>query len=157
MSNPPSGAPHVAEPDCSVERCLEILSDRWCFLIMRDALMAGIERFADFEESLGIASNVLTARLEHLVDSGVMVKRSYQEPGARRRQSYHLTPAGKELALPFAALQQWADAYEPHPEGPSVERVSPSGVPLRVGLLDEAGQPVDTRDLTFVPTPRILS
>ena len=135
-----------------VERCLEILSDRWTFLIIRDALMAGVERFADFEKSLGIATNMLTARLEHLVDSGVMVKRSYQEPGSRRRQSYHLTQAGRDLALPFAALQQWADEHEPHPNGPSVERRSPSGQAVRVELLDEGDHSLRADDMTFVPS-----
>jgi DNA-binding HxlR family transcriptional regulator len=145
-----------SEPDCSVERCLTALSDRWSFLIMRDALMVGIERFADFQKSLGIAPNILTARLENLVDAGLMTKRSYQEPGSRQRQSYHLTQAGKDLALPFAALQQWGDTHKPHSQGPSQERRSASGAALRVGLLDDNDQPVAVSDLTFMPTARML-
>jgi DNA-binding HxlR family transcriptional regulator len=155
MADVSAKAQRPPEPDCSVERCLAVLSDRWSFLIMRDALMAGIERFADFQKSLGIAPNILTARLEHLVDAGVMTKRSYQEPGSRRRQSYHLTPAGRDLAVPFAALQQWGDVHEPHPQGPSVDRRSSSGASLRVGLLDDAGNPVAPADLVFVPTARM--
>jgi DNA-binding HxlR family transcriptional regulator len=119
-------------------------------------LMAGIERFGDFQRSLGIAPNILTARLEHLVESGLMIKRSYQEPGARRRQSYHLTQAGRDLALPLAALQQWGDEHEPHRDGPSMERRSAAGASLHVGLLDDADRPVRTGDLAFVPTARML-
>lgn len=151
LKSPPRTAD---EPECSLERCLLVLSDRWSFLIMRDALMVGIERFADFQKSLGIAPNVLTARLEQLVDAGVMTKRSYQEPGARRRQSYHLTQAGRDLAVPFAALQEWGDEHDPPRGGPSMERVSPTGAKVRVGLLDGANSPVPRYDFRFVAARR---
>jgi DNA-binding HxlR family transcriptional regulator len=117
------------EPVCSTERCLGVLADRWSFLIIREALMAGAERFADFQRALGIAPNVLTDRLEHLVKAGVLTKRSYQEPGSRTRRSYHLTPAGRDLAVPLAALQQWGDLHDPPSTGPSVLRRSRSGKP----------------------------
>ena len=48
------------EPVCSIERCLQILSDRWSFLILREALIDGITRFADFQRSLGIAPRYST-------------------------------------------------------------------------------------------------
>src|SRR3982075_1381812 len=114
------------EPVCSIERCLQILSDRWSFLILREALIDGITRFAEFERNLGIAPNVLTDRLENLVKAGVLTKRSYQEPGARTRRSYHLTPAGKDLAVPLAALQQWGDEHTNPPNRPTVARLSPA-------------------------------
>jgi DNA-binding HxlR family transcriptional regulator len=140
------------EPDCSIERCLLVLSDRWSFLIMREALMGGVERFADFQKSLGIAANILTARLDRLVSAGVMTRRSYQEPGSRTRQSYHLTQAGRDLAVPLAALQQWGDVHNPPRGGPSVERRSPSGTQVRVGFLDETDRVVPRDDLLFVAT-----
>ncbi len=112
--------------------------------------MAGVERFADFQKSLGIAPNILTDRLERLVAAEVMTKRSYQEPGARTRRSYHLTQSGKDLAVPLAALQQWGDTHKPPRGGPSVERRSPSGDLVRVGFLDEADSPVSQEDLSFV-------
>ena len=146
----PTAARRRPEPDCSIERCLKVLADPWSFLIIREALMAGVERFADFQQALGIAPNVLTDRLEHLVDSGVLTKRSYQEPGARTRRSYHLTRSGKDLAIPLAALQQWGDLHAPRRGGPTVERISPSGAHVRVGLLDEADHPVPLQDLAFV-------
>jgi DNA-binding HxlR family transcriptional regulator len=145
------------EPACSIERCLNVMSDQWSFLIIREALMGGIERFADFQAKLGIAPNVLSNRLERLVDSGVLTKRSYQEPGSRARRSYHLTSAGKDLAIPLAALQQWGDEHRPRRSGPTVVRRSPSGSPLRVGFLDDAGNPVRPEDCAFVrssPTAR---
>ncbi len=117
--------------------------------------MGGVERFADFQGALGIAPNVLTARLERLVDAGVMTKRSYQEPGSRRRQSYHVTPAGRDLAVPLAALQQWGDVHDPPRRGPSMERRSAAGAEVRVGLLDEADNVVPLSELSFVPASRL--
>jgi DNA-binding HxlR family transcriptional regulator len=149
---PPAPKTRLADPVCSIERCLQILSDRWSFLILREALLNGLTRFAEFERSLSIAPNVLADRLDALVKAGVMAKRSYQEPGSRARQSYHLTSAGTDLAVPLAALQQWGDEHNPPPSGPTVVRLSPAGKPVRVGFLDEGDQPLELKDLTFAKT-----
>ena len=149
---PTASKARAVAPDCSIERCLQILSDRWSFLILREALMNGITRFAEFERNLGIAPNVLTDRLENLVKAGVLTKRSYQEPGSRTRRSYHLTPAGRDLAVPLAALQQWGDEHTNPPNGPTVARLSPAGKTVRVAFRDEANQPVPVNDLTFAKT-----
>jgi DNA-binding HxlR family transcriptional regulator len=145
-----------SEPQCSIERCLLVLSDRWSFLIMREALMAGVERFAEFQSKLGLAPNVLTTRLESLVDAGVMTRRSYQEPGRRRRQSYHLTSAGRDLMVPLVALQQWGDEHDPPSEGPSLERRSATGAAVRVALVDDADDVVSLEELVFArPADRV--
>src|ERR1700716_3392354 len=140
------------EPVCSIERCLQILTDRWSFLILREALIDKVTRFADFQRNLGIAPNVLTDRLDNLVNTGVLTKRSYQDPGSRTRRSYHLTPAGKDLAIPLAALQQWGDEHNTPPNGPTITRRSTTGKPLRVAFLDETNKTVPVNDLTFVKT-----
>jgi DNA-binding HxlR family transcriptional regulator len=147
---PPTRTARSPKPDCSIERCLNVLSDPWLFLIIREALMAGVERFADFQRRLGIAPNVLSHRLEHLVDAGVLSKRSYQQAGSRARQSYHLTPSGKDLAIPLAALQQWGDEHVPRRSVPTVVRRTSSGSPIRVGFLDDANNPIAVEDCAFV-------
>jgi DNA-binding HxlR family transcriptional regulator len=144
--------PRSHEPVCSIERCLQILSDRWSFLILREALFSGVTRFADFERKLGIAPNVLTDRLESLVAAGVLTRRAYQVPGSRTRFSYHPTPAGHDLAVPLAALQQWGDEHNPPPAGPTVVRRSAAGKAVRVGFLDEGDQAVPASDVVFVKT-----
>jgi DNA-binding HxlR family transcriptional regulator len=150
----PSGSkkPRRSEPVCSIERCLQILSDRWSFLILREALINGVTRFADFERSLGIAPNILTDRLNAIVAAGVLTKRAYQEPGSRTRFSYHATAAGTQLAVTLAALQQWGDEHNPPPGGPTVVRRSAAGKPLRVGFVDEADGAVPVEDVVFVKT-----
>jgi DNA-binding HxlR family transcriptional regulator len=145
------------EPVCSIERCLGVLADRWSFLIIREALMAGAERFADFQRALGIAPNVLTDRLEHLVKAGVLTKRSYQEPGSRTRRSYHLTPAGRDLAVPLAALQQWGDLHDPPSTGPSVLRRSRSGSPVQVAFVDGDGAALPPDDVSFIAAGAVAS
>jgi DNA-binding HxlR family transcriptional regulator len=138
---------------CSIERCLASLSDRWSFLIMRESLLDEVTRFADFERRLGIAPNVLSDRLDRLVNAGLLVQRSYQEPGSRARRSYHPTPAGRDLALPLAALQQWADEHDPPASGPTIQRQSADGRAVRVALVDDAHTSVPVDQLVFHKTP----
>ena len=57
---------------CSIARSLEVVGERWSLLIMRDALFAGSTRYSDFQRTLGIATNVLTDRLEGFVENGIM-------------------------------------------------------------------------------------
>ena len=58
--------------DCSAARTLELVGERWSLLIIRDALFAGMTRFSEFERSLGIAPNVLAARLAWFVEAGLV-------------------------------------------------------------------------------------
>jgi DNA-binding HxlR family transcriptional regulator len=143
---------HRPEPLCSIERCLEFLSDRWSFLILREALLFRVTRFADFQGKLGIAPNVLSNRLDTLVKAGVLTKRAYQEPGARKRFSYHATPAAEELAVALAALQQWGDEHNPPRKGRTIERRSPAGKPVRVGFLDDDDNALPVSDVAFIKT-----
>src|SRR4051795_6456267 len=106
---------------CSIARSLSVLGERWTFLILREALL-GTTRFAEFRDNLGVAPDVLSDRLATLVEAGVLTKQPYQEPGARARFSYHLTPAGADLQIVLGALQQWGDAHLPLPTGPTYLR-----------------------------------
>lgn len=103
------------EQVCSIARSLEVVGERWTLLILRDA-MSGIERFDDFQESLGIASNVLTNRLKLLCDEAVMER----VPDAERpgRPKYVLTAKGREIAPVLIVLMKWGDRHYPAPGGP---------------------------------------
>lgn len=94
--------------NCSVARSLEIVGERWTLLIIRDA-MAGVRRFEDFQESLGIARNVLTERLNRLVGEGILARVLYSE--RPERYEYRLTPKGADLNVALAGLMQWGDKY----------------------------------------------
>ncbi|MFC4242487.1 winged helix-turn-helix transcriptional regulator [Gryllotalpicola reticulitermitis] len=142
----------VPENPCSVARSLGVLGERWTFLILRDAF-EGVTRFDEFRESLGIATDVLTARLATLVEYGVMEKAEYHEPGARRRYSYLLTPAGRELFVIIAGLQQWGDRHLPWRGGPSLLRVdATTGEPVHLGFIGTDGREVAADDVAMIPT-----
>lgn len=100
---------------CSIARSLEVLGERWTLLIVRDALL-GLHRFDDFQHSLGVARNVLTDRLGRLVEAGVLERVPYQQRPLRHE--YHLTPMGRELAVPVIGLMQWGDRHLAGPAGP---------------------------------------
>jgi DNA-binding HxlR family transcriptional regulator len=137
---------------CSLARTLEAVGDRWTFLILREA-MAGTTRFSEFRETLGISTDILTARLATLVDAGIMRRGSYKEPGRRARDEYVLTSAGRELDLVLAALQQWGDAHVPSPV-PTITYRDSEDRPLHVAFVDQEGRPVDCEEARVRrPTP----
>ncbi|MFJ4466775.1 winged helix-turn-helix transcriptional regulator [Streptomyces sp. NPDC089424] len=138
------------DPACSIERSLQILGERWSLLVLRE-VFAGRHRFAEIQTSLGVASNLLSARLKLLVEAGVLDTRTYQEPGSRPRQSYHLTAAGSDLLIVLGALQQWGDRHRPRPSGPSAPRRARStGRPVHVGFLDDEGHEVPASEVTML-------
>ena len=93
---------------CGVAKSLEILGERWTLLIIRDAFF-GLRRFEEFQSSLGVARNVLTDRLNRLVDEGVFDRRRYSE--RPERFEYVLTPKGRELIVALTALREWGDRH----------------------------------------------
>jgi DNA-binding HxlR family transcriptional regulator len=111
----------LPEDPCSIARTLTVIGERWTILILREAFF-GTSRFAEFRDRLGVAPDVLSDRLATLVEFGVMAREPYQEPGARSRYAYRLTPAGRELQVVLSALQQWGDEHLPRPEGPTMFR-----------------------------------
>jgi DNA-binding HxlR family transcriptional regulator len=100
---------------CSIARALEVLGERWTLLILRDAVL-GLGRFEEFQESLGIASNVLTSRLRLLSDEGVLERRPDEE--RRGRPKYVLTDKGREVAPALITLMKWGDRHYPTAGGP---------------------------------------
>jgi len=136
---------------CSISRTVDILGPRWNFQIMREAL-AGITRFADFREMLGVSPDVLSARLSSLVDAGVLERRKYHAPGERARDEYVLTQAGRELDVVISALRDWGDRHAPGEFGPISRRVRRSdGTPVRVAYVDESGHEVPSEDVVALP------
>lgn len=151
-----TGAPVPVEPEeapssCSLTQALDVVGERWAFLIMREAL-AGTTRFSQFRATLRIAPDVLSARLGVLVAGGVMERRDYREPGQRTRASYHLTDAGRELAPVLGALQQWGDAHRPSDLRPLRFR-STTGRRVSVRFVDEDGTVLDQDQVHPDPAP----
>jgi DNA-binding HxlR family transcriptional regulator len=100
---------------CSAARALEIAGERWSLLILRNALFAGMTRFTDFQQSLDIAPNILTKRLESFVKEGLMTT----SKGESEHLEYHLTTKGLDFKPVIIALTQWGDKWSA-PEGPPI-------------------------------------
>jgi DNA-binding HxlR family transcriptional regulator len=94
--------------NCSIARALEVVGERWTLLIVRDVFL-GLRRFDQLQASLGIARNVLTDRLNRLVEEGILERVRYSERPARFE--YRLTRRGRELNIALTALRQWGDTY----------------------------------------------
>ena len=94
--------------ECSIQRTLDLIGDRWTLLIVRD-LFRGVRRFSRIQEDLGIAKNLLTDRLGTLVDADIVEKVPYQERPVRHE--YRLTEKGRALSPSLLALMRWGDRY----------------------------------------------
>ncbi|GAA3469146.1 winged helix-turn-helix transcriptional regulator [Nonomuraea roseola] len=102
--------------ECSIARSLEVIGERWSPLIIRDALFAGATRFSDFQRNLGIATNILKARLDGFVSAGIMTRHRYSEQP--ELHEYLVTDKGRALAPALVALSEWGDRWATDGEPP---------------------------------------
>ena len=100
--------------NCSVAKTLELVGERWTVLILRE-IYFGRRRFDEIADGLGIARNVLTQRLQRLVEEDVLTKVAYQE--RPQRFEYRLTDKGLDLWPVMVTMMQFGDRYYA-PEGP---------------------------------------
>jgi DNA-binding HxlR family transcriptional regulator len=138
--------------DCSVAKALEVIGERWSLLIVRSA-MHGNRRFGEMQESLGIARNVLSARLQRLVDEDILERRAYQE--SPPRYEYFLTEKGLDLWPALIALLNWGDRYSPSPDGPRrlIVHKECGGTVSERGICESCGELLHARDAKQVPGP----
>lgn len=141
---------------CGVARPLDAIGDGWSLLIVRDAF-DGLRRFGEFQKSLGLAKNILSARLRSLVAHGILetVPASDGSP----YQEYVLTDKGLGLFPLLVALRQWGEAYFFKPGEPHATLVDrKKGQPIqKLELRAQDGRLLRAQD-TFVrapePTPK---
>jgi DNA-binding HxlR family transcriptional regulator len=117
MSRPP--ALEWSVDNCTIQRAVEEMGDRWTLILVRE-LFQGVRRFDDLTVRTAIPRQVLTARLKRLVESGILRREPYREPGQRVRYEYRLTQKGLDLYPVLIALQQWGNQYLVDPDGPPV-------------------------------------
>ncbi len=140
------------DQNCGVARSLDVFGDCWTLLIIRDAFF-GLRRFADFQRDLGIARNVLTQRLRHLVEHGILERVDVGQHG--ERFEYRLTAKGDALLPVLTTLREWGDEWV-FGEGkePLVMRDRRSGerVPKTV-VRDVDGQALQRGEIRAEPGP----
>ena len=136
---------------CPIARSLERVGEWWSILILRDALR-GTTRFDEFQKSLGIAPNMLTRRLNGLVDADLLERRRYSEHPPR--YEYVLTARGRDFRPVLIALLAWGNRHFA-PEGASVQLVDArTGEPAEPILVDRVtGRPITEADHRHAPGP----
>jgi DNA-binding HxlR family transcriptional regulator len=132
---------------CSLARALEVVGERWTLLIVRDAFH-GLTRYDEFLRSLGVATNVLSSRLQKLVAAGVLEQEE-------ARGAYALTEKGRDLYPVLLTLMRWSDRHEPGAEGPEVLVIHADcehevGAALRC---EHCGEAAPLSSLRLVPRP----
>lgn len=93
---------------CPVARPLDAIGDWWSMLIIRDAF-DGLRRFGEFQKNLGVAKNILSARLHNLVEHGILETLPARDGGSY--QEYVLTEKGRGLFTVLVALRQWGEDF----------------------------------------------
>jgi DNA-binding HxlR family transcriptional regulator len=93
---------------CPVARSMEAIGDCWSMLIIRNAMM-GQRRFSEFQKDLGLAKNILSARLRALVADGILTTERASDGSAY--QDYVLTPKGRAVFPIMVALRQWGEDF----------------------------------------------
>jgi DNA-binding HxlR family transcriptional regulator len=136
----------LAEESCPIARSLDTVGDWWSLLIVRDAF-TGKRRFGEFLKSLGVARNILAARLKKLVADGVLETVPASDGSAY--QEYVLTERGRGLFLVLVALRQWGEEQGGEAEWALVDRKK--GRPVRLELRGEDGRRVALKDVRLVP------
>jgi len=136
---------------CPVARSVERVGDEWSVLILRDALY-GLTRFDEFQKSLGIAPNILTRRLNSLVETGMLERVQYSEHPPRFE--YRLTDAGRDFRTVVLAMVAWGNKHFAH-EGLSMMIVNrQTGEVADPVIVDrKSGRPLTGPDFRVVAGP----
>lgn len=138
--------------NCSIARALEEVGEWWSLLLVRECTQ-GAARFEEFHSQLGIARNVLTARLERLIELGILER--YLVEDRANTHGYRLTEKGEELYPVLVTLMQWGDRWLAAQGKPPLTLVdAASGNPIRkVGVRGRSDRPLSFRNVRYVPGP----
>lgn len=136
---------------CSIARALELIGERWTLLVIRD-VFRGRRRFDELQASLGIARNVLSSRLQRLVDEGILEKRAYQERPAR--YEYFLTDRGLDLWPVLVTMLKWGDKHLSDAGPPIILLHKECGGEVTDHLTcQKCGEPLTAHDVTVEDGP----
>jgi DNA-binding HxlR family transcriptional regulator len=136
----------LTEENCAIARSSAVVGERWVWVILRQAFN-GARRFEDFQRGIGLARNVLTDRLNTLVEHGILERRPYGASGERQLNEYRLTEKGRALFPAYVALMQWGNQWTDLPAPPVDLLHKPCGHRTRVRVVcSECGEDIDARD-----------
>lgn len=141
--------------NCSIARTLELVGERWTILVLRDVFL-GVRRFDEIQRDLGVARNVLSARLERLVGEGILERAPYSERPPRHE--YRLSEKGLDLWPIVIELLRWGDRHAAPDGPPAILRHRGCGGELgeRLSICARCGQPLGAHDVRAEPGPGAL-
>ena len=133
--------------ECGLPAALEVMGERWSFLILR-AAFNGFVHFEEFSSELGIARNILSDRLTRMVENGVLERTRCEHD--KRKIEYRLTEKGSDLLPAMLALRQWGEKYgegvTPNPVLVDARDHRPIG---RIVIRSEDGRELGWHDLEW--------
>ncbi|SEH76965.1 DNA-binding transcriptional regulator, HxlR family [Mycolicibacterium rutilum] len=138
-----------SDDPCPIARAMAVIGQRWSMLIIREAFL-GRTRFSEFKKQLGIASDILSARLAELVSAGVLETVEYREPGDRARSCYELTQSGRDLVVVLGAIGQWGYKHADRSKGTPYHFIDVDGEPVIAGFRRRDGAVARSSDVRLV-------
>jgi DNA-binding HxlR family transcriptional regulator len=132
---------------CPLPAAVELIGEKWAFLILRGALN-GLKHFEEFQAGLGIARNILSDRLAKQVAAGILERRS--DPDDGRRIIYSLTPKGEGLLPVIVSLRQWGEDWGYGNNGLTLADRRDCKPVRRLCILSHDGRPLDRGELTWI-------
>jgi DNA-binding HxlR family transcriptional regulator len=132
---------------CPLPPVVELIGEKWAFLILRGALN-GLKHFEEFQAGLGIARNILSDRLSKLVAGGILERASDPEDG--RRVIYSLTPKGEGLLPVVLALRQWGEQWGYGRMKVVLADARDRKPVRRICVLSQDGRELSLKDLTWI-------
>jgi DNA-binding HxlR family transcriptional regulator len=142
----------LAGMNCSIARALEEVGEWWSLLIVRE-LTQGARRFDEFQRELGIARNILTARLNRLTELGIIERFDLKERA--NTEGYRLTPKGEDLYPVIVSLMQWGDRWLARDCKPPTALVEDAtGKPVEpIAVRSKGGRALSFHEVRFAPGP----
>lgn len=138
--------------NCSIARALDEVGEWWSLLIVRECTQ-GVFRFDDFARQLGIARNILTARLQRLTELGIIETFPLEE--RQNAVGYRLTQKGEDLYPTIVSLMQWGDRWLAA-DGcyPTALVDDATGAPIEpITVHSQGGRPLSFKEVRFAPGP----
>src|ERR1700753_1516625 len=138
--------------NCSIARALDEVGEWWSLLIVRECTQ-GSCRFDEFQRELGIARNILTARLQRLTELGILERFPIGEDSST--EGYRLTEKGEDLYPVLVALLQWGDRWLANGGKPPMALVEDgTGTPVeQIAVRGKGRKPLSFHDVRFAPGP----
>ena len=146
---------------CAIARALDVVGDPWVLLVLREALL-GSRRFEQFREAMEVADNVLSRRLQAMVDAGLLRRSAYRGE-QRTHHEYLLTEAGADLLPVLNALAIWGEKHTtpPTPDAHIAVVHTACGQPSRsADVCDNCGMAMTAQDTAWLrewKTPRLTA